>query len=140
MPITFIIDGYLYLGSRFDAADYNALCGLGITAIVNVTLDEPNHFADIEGIDYLHCPVEDHPEARIEAYFDVCSAFIENMRAQGRATLIHCRGGISRSPTIVIAYLMKHRTLAFADAFNLVARSRRIAPNEAFLKKLKALC
>ena len=132
-------DFYEVVGPR-DAASYETLTGMGITAIVNVTSSEPNHFADIPGMDYLRCPVEDALDAPIEKYFDQCSAFIESMRAQGRATLVHCRGGISRRPTMVIAYLMKFRGFSRSDAFNLVAGARRIDPNSAFMAKLARIC
>lgn len=46
--------------------------------------------------------------------------------------------GMSRSATIVIAYLMKTRGMSFQDALALVkARRPIVRPNEKFVKQLK---
>ena len=36
--------------------------------------------------------------------------------------LVHCLAGISRSPTLAIAYIMKHMHMSSDDAYRLVAR------------------
>ena len=50
---------------------------------------------------------------------------------------MHCQAGVSRSPTIVIAYLMKHRHLTMLDAYEAL-KSRRpvISPNLNFMGQL----
>ena len=51
--------------------------------------------------------------------------------------LVHCQAGISRSPTIVIAYLMKKHNLKFNEAYNKVRDLRPIiAPNLIFMSQL----
>ena len=51
--------------------------------------------------------------------------------------LIHCQAGISRSPTIVIAYLMKVNKLTMNNAYNEVKDKRCIiGPNIIFLSQL----
>jgi protein-tyrosine phosphatase len=45
--------------------------------------------------------------------------------------------GISRSPTLVIAYLMKTQNLSFSEAFDLVKKKRPIIhPNQGFKNQL----
>ena len=47
--------------------------------------------------------------------------------------LIHCAYGVSRSPSIVIAYLMKKYKIDFDEAEHFVKRKRpEIRPNEGF--------
>lgn len=51
--------------------------------------------------------------------------FIESAHAKGGKVLVHCRVGVSRSATLVIAYVMKFLDLSLADAY-LMVRARRL--------------
>uniref|UniRef100_A0A669D5Y4 Dual specificity protein phosphatase n=1 Tax=Oreochromis niloticus TaxID=8128 RepID=A0A669D5Y4_ORENI len=53
--------------------------------------------------------------------------------------LIHCAVGVSRSASIVLAYLMIHHNYTLLDAINKVKERRWIFPNRGFLKQLRAL-
>ncbi|KAJ1546068.1 hypothetical protein HK405_007433 [Cladochytrium tenue] len=54
-----------------------------------------------------------------------------------RAVLVSCQQGISRSASLVIAYVMRRRGLRLADAYSLVKeRSPWVAPNIGFLGQL----
>ncbi|KTG03309.1 hypothetical protein cypCar_00030853 [Cyprinus carpio] len=61
----------------------------------------------------------------------------EEAHQAGRGLLIHCQAGVSRSATIVIAYLMKHTWMTMTDAYKFV-KSRRpiISPNLNFMGQL----
>lgn len=51
--------------------------------------------------------------------------------------LVHCQAGVSRSPTIVIAYLMRQFGISMNDAYNKVLQMRPIiAPNIAYYSQL----
>uniref|UniRef100_A0A3B3QP52 protein-tyrosine-phosphatase n=1 Tax=Paramormyrops kingsleyae TaxID=1676925 RepID=A0A3B3QP52_9TELE len=56
---------------------------------------------------------------------------------RGRGVLVHCQAGVSRSATIVIAYLMKHTRMTMMDAYKYV-RGRRpvVSPNLNFMGQL----
>lgn len=69
-----------------------------------------------------------------------CPPFIvvsEEAHQCGRGVLVHCQAGVSRSATIVIAYLMKHTLMTMTDAYKYV-RSRRpvVSPNLNFMGQL----
>lgn len=51
--------------------------------------------------------------------------YIDSARRAGGKVLVHCRVGVSRSSTIVLAYVMAHLDLSLAEAYLLV-RSRRL--------------
>lgn len=53
-------------------------------------------------------------------------------------TLVHCAAGISRSPMVVLGYLMKHGGLSLEQAYDHVGRERpKINPNYFFREGLK---
>jgi len=48
----------------------------------------------------------DVPWENLSKYFLACNKFIKGALEQGGTVFVHCYAGVSRSATIVIAYLM----------------------------------
>lgn len=81
--------------------------------------------------------ISDTFEQLVDKFFDETHNFIEEARRNKCNVLIHCKAGISRSPTIAIAYLMKWKRLHLQDAYNFVKRCRpQISPNLNFMGQL----
>lgn len=61
-----------------------------------------------------------------------------SFRKTGQSVLVHCKMGVSRSASTVIAYAMKHQHWSLEVAFAYV-RDRRsiIKPNTGFMKQLQ---
>lgn len=59
-------------------------------------------------------------------------------REKGSKVLVHCKMGISRSASVVIAYAMKAFNMSLEEALSLVKKKRScIKPNKAFCGQLK---
>ncbi|KAH8092206.1 protein-tyrosine phosphatase-like protein, partial [Cristinia sonorae] len=58
----------------------------------------------------------------------------------GCKILVHCSAAVSRSPTVVTAYLMKECGMTLKEALGAVVRKRAaVNPNQGLFKQLKAL-
>jgi len=59
-------------------------------------------------------------------------------RKRGQAVLVHCKMGVSRSASTVIAFAMKHLHWSLETALSYVRDCRSIIkPNEGFTKQLQ---
>ena len=65
-------------------------------------------------------------------------AFIQKCLDSKLPLFVHCVAGLSRSPAVVIGYLMKANKLSFDQAFDLVRKKRsKICCNDGFKRQLK---
>ncbi|XP_008324362.1 dual specificity protein phosphatase 4 [Cynoglossus semilaevis] len=126
---------FLYLGSALHASKKEVLDDMGISALLNVSSDCPNHF---EGTYQYKCiPVEDNHKEDISCWFLEAIEFIDSVRDSSGRVLVHCQAGISRSATICLAYLMKRKRVRLDEAFEFVRRRRSIiSPNFSFMGQL----
>eukprot|EP01059_Diplonema_ambulator_P020949 TRINITY_DN348_c1_g2_i2.p1 TRINITY_DN348_c1_g2~~TRINITY_DN348_c1_g2_i2.p1 ORF type:complete len:280 (+),score=59.88 TRINITY_DN348_c1_g2_i2:85-840(+) len=126
---------WLYLGGVRDTENPNLLREHGITHIVDLTPE--SNATHWKGISYLPVPVQDHSDQQITPHFNKIIAFIESAKQNNTAALVHCRLGISRSATAVIAYLMKMLCVPFVLARDIVRQCRpSINPNMGFITAL----
>ncbi|UJR26283.1 hypothetical protein I4U23_007621 [Adineta vaga] len=120
------------------AATLEQVQRLGITYILNVAVESsaivyPKH-VKLEKFD-----ITDFPTTPISHYFHTLT---DKMHAHLSANkqnkiLVHCMAGISRSTTIVCAYLMRFMNLSLREAYLLCKRHRPICfPNLGFWNQL----
>ncbi|KPP67050.1 hypothetical protein Z043_114411 [Scleropages formosus] len=128
---------FLFLGNERDAQDLDLLLRLNVGFVVNVTTHLPLYHLDSGLIRYKRLPATDNSKQNLRQYFEEVFEFIEEAHQSGRGVLVHCQAGVSRSATIVIAYLMKHTRMTMMDAYKYV-RSRRpvVSPNLNFMGQL----
>lgn len=130
------IEPRLYLGNLDAAENEETLKSYGITHVLTVymfPITKPTSY-DIET---LFIDLEDSPECDILSSFERTNAFIKDGQEKG-ACLVHCYGGVSRSATLVIAYLMKKYSISVDVAMQRVKNKRFCAcPNAGFLSQLK---
>jgi len=108
---------------------------LGITNVVNVTVELP--CLNIEQIESMKIQLDDSPYSNLAYYFDRVADKIEDVRRRGGSTVVHCVAGVSRSTSLVIAYLIKYKKMSLRQAYNHVkARRPIIRPNVGFFRQL----
>lgn len=121
----------IYLADNVNSRDYDKLQRLGIHQILTVGIDLLPHKTDVFRTSKID--VSDVENENISMYFNTANKFID----QG-VTLVHCRAGVSRSASIVVAYLMKTYGWNLDRALSYVKSKRSIInPNKGFLQQLK---
>jgi hypothetical protein len=129
----------LYLGGLVDgAADPEAVKRIEVSAVVCcVTYAELPKRREVKGLEYFRVDVDDASHEPIKSYFQETIEFIANKIHRDERVLVHCRSGVSRSATIVLAFVVHHLQISVHDAFFLV-RSKRpvIMPNLGFMDQL----
>lgn len=132
----------LYIGSYQDALDIGRLRYLGVTAVLNVADLQPNPSEEtyerfLPDIVYDGYPIYDDPGFPIGDYFVRASNFIHEAQLLNEPILVHCVAGISRSATIVAAYLMRRYGWCATNALRRIKSVRPwIQPNDGFLRAL----
>lgn len=124
----------LYLSNMLTAANCQILKQAGITHIINLS-GKPN--ACPSEFKYLQIMVDDLESADISQYFNETNLFILTALSENGKVLVHCAAGISRSPTIVLAYLIEHHNFTPNTALKHIRLTRPIAdPNLGFMRQL----
>ena len=149
--------GHLWLGSYAAISDNELLRKHRISHVVQVIdvawlppVNDPN--MTVTRIDIM-----DTPSADLKSHLDDTCAGIERSLTSGKNVLVHCQQvcsrpslsfqfspsylslkGISRSASVVIAYLIKKYGMSYEYAFALVKRYRAcVEPNSGFVRCLK---
>ena len=135
LPSNFIdkITDKIYLGEIEGAKEYDYFSKEGIThvlSIINFDVD----LSDNPKITHKLLKLDDENNANLLKYFKECIEFMDN----SEKVFVHCLAGMSRSPSLVIAYLMWKVKCGFYDSYFFV-KSRRpfISPNPGFERQLK---
>lgn len=127
------VNDYLYVGGIGAARNRSDLLGLGITHVVNCagTATEnlfPKDFC------YYTLRLNDHNSQDITRHFYNVFDFIESAKKQNGKVFIHCMKGISRSPSMAIAYIIWKHGLTFDESFQRLKQIRGIVnPNPGFV-------
>lgn len=105
----------LFLGNARTAAASELLACAGVTLCVNVSRQQPGPRAP--GVAELRVPVFDDPAEDLLVHLEPTCAAMEAAVRAGGACLVYCKNGRSRSAAVCTAYLMRHRGLSLAQAF-----------------------
>jgi protein-tyrosine phosphatase len=135
-----IIAPFLFLGSSFASQNPKMLEQLGVTHVLNMAMELPIHYELINSqrIKVKHIPADDSLRYNIRFHFEEAFQMIDDARNTNGKVLVHCMMGISRSATIVIAYLMSRYSMSLAQAYQFTKSKRaEIQPNSTFMRILQ---
>ncbi|KAJ3414277.1 hypothetical protein HDV05_006806 [Chytridiales sp. JEL 0842] len=132
----------VFLGPYSCARDRDYLKSHGITHLLCV-MDKgekalmkmrfPGEFV------YYDIEVSDSPMQNLIPFFSSANAFIKQaVKQEGGRVLVYCNNGLSRSPSVVVAYMMEVEGWECIKAFTHVQHRRFcINPNDGFKLQLR---
>ena len=139
-----IIDDKLFLGNWGHGNNVDIIKNLKLTHIINVCQMKTRNF--VKNVEYTAIDIEDTSDANMLQHLDKLCKYIGDALSskQGNTdenknkVLVHCLAGVSRSATVVIAYLIKYHGMKTDEALKYVKTRRpRVAPNHGFVKQLQ---
>lgn len=114
-----IIPQTLWIGNARDARNVKSVLDLGISAIIDLAMEEPPVTFPRE-IVYCRLPLVDGEENNPPVLQTAIETLVRFIEAEV-PTLVACSGGMSRSPAIVAAALSKINATSFDEAIKQIA-------------------
>ena len=140
----FIGNAYSVIGN-FYTQEKDFLEELNIKVVISALTEEEyedymiaqEDFPDIEWHRFV---IDDDKDEKISEYFFKVHSIISQALTDNKNVIVHCAAGMSRSPSLVIAYLMIENRWGYEETFHYVKNKRPIVePNIGFVKQLKGL-
>ncbi|KAM4628217.1 dual specificity protein phosphatase 14 isoform 2-T2 [Polymixia lowei] len=128
------ITSCLFLSGLDAALNHSMVTNRSITLIINASGQDVS-YPHGNTAEIINIPVQDQPHAPLSQYFDPVAERIDGNRSGN--TLVHCTAGRSRSPALIMAYLMRYKSVSLRQAHEWVLENRpHIRPNAGFWRQL----
>eukprot|EP01099_Mayorella_cantabrigiensis_P004326 TRINITY_DN3252_c0_g1_i1.p1 TRINITY_DN3252_c0_g1~~TRINITY_DN3252_c0_g1_i1.p1 ORF type:complete len:420 (-),score=67.37 TRINITY_DN3252_c0_g1_i1:74-1333(-) len=125
----------LYLGTTICSFNKHALMQLGVTHVLSIIPRWVPVFPS--KFKYKIFEVEDKEQANIKQYFREAIDFIKNAIYSNGVVLIHCSSGLSRSATVLAAYLICEHRMTLKTSLETIRKRKDVCPNAGFIKQLE---
>ncbi|KAK3808418.1 MAG: Mkp-4, partial [Benniella sp.] len=144
----------LYLGAEHNASDIRTLRRLGITFVLNVAIEiaQESELGSVtdstkvnetrvirDGVEFRTLAWTHHQKNLLRDFptaFELIDEAVASNNGNGKA-LVHCQLGVSRSASLVIAYVMRSLGMGLTEAYDFVKqRSSVISPNMSLMYQL----
>ncbi len=80
-------------------------------------------------------PIEDFDDRALLAGLDDAVAAVQEAHSGGNTVYLHCTAGVNRSPTVAIAWLVRHQGMTLDAAWEQVTSRRPCDPNRKVLQR-----
>lgn len=131
----------LWIGPANVAREKDFLLDTNITVIVNCAEEESiNRYPLLSSLFTVHVPLIDDEEPHAREMILKGAEFIQIYLQQGKNLLVHCKAGISRSATVILAWMIIYKNIPFDTAYRFLQEKRPIIrPNDFYIQLLKGL-
>ncbi|ODN06111.1 Dual specificity phosphatase DUPD1 [Orchesella cincta] len=141
----------IFIGDEYAAKDIDTLRQLGITHVLNaayvpsrthyhsygiVNTDHDWYAVRNFNCEFLGVESLDYPQFDLSRFFEDAADFIDSACCSKGKVLVHCYVGMSRSATLVIAYLMIKKHMLAIDALAHIREKRAVYPNSGFVDQI----
>ncbi|KAI0266544.1 hypothetical protein BC834DRAFT_875062 [Gloeopeniophorella convolvens] len=125
----------LWIGDLYSAKDTETLKTNNIHSVLTVMRGK---FSIHQTFFQRQILLDDVEDADVLQHLIPSITFIQAELDKGRGVLVHCQAGMSRSATIVAAYIMYSQNIDVNAAIDLIRKVRPgISPNEGFMAQLE---
>ena len=126
----------MFLGTWEHAENKELLKELKVKSVVTIH-NTPENLEVAKGVKQLPITLADVESENILPHFSASFAWMEAARQSKHRVLVHCGAGVSRSATLVIAYLLRRHGLSLSAALAFCQRQRAVVqPNDGFMRAL----
>lgn len=151
MPDYSLINNGIFIGNAHSVIgniatkDADILDDMNIKVVISALTEEEYEDymiakEDFPNIDWHRLVIDDDKDERISEHFFDIHKIISEAVSKNNNIIVHCAAGMSRSATLVLAYLMIENRWQYEEAYNFVKKRRPIIdPNIGFVKQLKGL-
>lgn len=139
----FIGNAYSVIGN-YRTKESDVLNENKITVVISALTEEEyeDYYIaqeDFPGIAWYRFVIDDEPKENIQQHFFTVHRIIRSALEENKRVIVHCAAGYSRSPTLVIAYLMIENKWTAEEAIAFVKTKRDVEPNKGFQRQLQGL-
>ncbi len=131
-----IVPGMVYLSGYHPANNRALLDELAITHVIQIgDLNDFNVYVNHDGITYKTIVIKD--SVRSHFTVNLLNDAVAFIKAATSPVLVHCRAGVSRSATVIMAYMISVHKMSYREAKMAVKEKRPcVSPNTTFLRDL----
>jgi atypical dual specificity phosphatase len=128
----------LWITCGGSAREFDFLRENEITHILNCAEEEPMRYPKY--VTAIHIPMTDDEDPLAYNQIIQGAQILAVWMNADANTIVHCKAGISRSVTVVLAWLIIYKNYTYKDAFKFLQTKRNfIYPNDFYRKLLKDL-